>query len=194
MTARRLAPFPLLVLTLVLAWPPLAGPALASPDDDPATGYRMQNYRSPVTRPIQGGERVDLAGLDRLRAEGAVLIDTMPQRGGYDPATGAWRIVDRRETIPGATWLPETGRGNPEPRIAAYFARSLERLTGGDRQRPLVFVCLADCWMSWNAVKRAASLGYARIAWFAEGSDGWQEADRLLVAAVPPPVPPLDDR
>ncbi|MFJ7837798.1 hypothetical protein ACIQX0_26555, partial [Methylobacterium sp. NPDC097213] len=76
-------------------------------DSDETTGYRVQNYRAPVTRPVEGGTRIDLPALDRLRDEGAVLIDTMPQRGGYAPATGAWRIVDRRETIPGATWLPE---------------------------------------------------------------------------------------
>lgn len=170
-----------------------ADPALDF-DSDETTGYRVQNYRAPVTRPVEGGERIDLPALDRLRGDGAVLIDTMPQRGGYDPATGTWRIVDRRESIPGATWLPETGRGHLEPRLAAYFARQLARLTGDDRTRPIVFFCLADCWMSWNAVKRAAALGYTRLFWFADGTDGWAEAERPLVEAVPPPVPPLEDR
>lgn len=173
-----------------------AGGALAGSDfdSDETTGYRVQNYRAPVTRPVEGGARIDLTDLDRLRDDGAVLVDTMPQRGGYDPATGAWRLVDRRATIPGATWLPETGRGSLEPRLAAYFARHLARLTDGERGRPLVFFCLADCWMSWNAVKRAAALGYTRLYWFADGTDGWAEAERPLVDAVPPPVPPLHDR
>lgn len=185
-----------LALIAALSLALVAGQARAASDfdSDEATGYRVQNYRAPVTRPVEGGERIDLPALDRLRDEGAVLIDTMPQRGGYDPATGAWRIVDRRETIPGATWLPETGRGQLEPRLAAYFARHLARLTEGDRMRPVVFFCLADCWMSWNAVKRAASLGYGRLYWFADGTDGWAEAERPLVEAVPPPVPPLEDR
>ncbi|HEV2541976.1 MAG TPA: rhodanese-like domain-containing protein [Methylobacterium sp.] len=181
-------------LTAALGLAVLAGAARADFDSDETTGYRVQNYRAPVTRPVEAGERIDIAALDRLRDEGAVLIDTMPQRGGYDPATGAWRIVDRRETIPGATWLPETGRGRLEPRLAAYFARHLARLTGGDRGRPIVFFCLADCWMSWNAVKRAAALGYTRLYWFADGTDGWTDTERPLVEAVPPPVPPLEDR
>lgn len=176
----------------------LASAARADPasdfDSDETTGYRVQNYRAPVTRPVEGGTRIDLATLDSLRDEGAVLIDTMPQRGGTDPATGAWRIIDKRETIPGATWLPETGRGQLEPRLSAYFARHLARLTSGDRGRPIVFFCLADCWMSWNAVKRAAALGYTRLYWFADGTDGWMEAERPLVEAVPPSVPPLEDR
>ena len=168
-----------------------AGSDLSVFDNDETTGYRVQNYRAPVTLPVQGGQRVDLAGVDRLRAEGAALVDVMPARAGYDPATGAWRLVDKRETIPGATWLPNTGTGKLEPRLAAYFAAGLARLTEGDTSRPIVFFCLADCWMSWNAVKRASELGYARLYWFAEGTDGWSEADRPLVDGAPPPVPAL---
>lgn len=185
---------------LVLALFAWAGAAQATPefpdwpDMDEATGYRIQNYRAPVKRPVEGGTRVETGGIDALRDEGAVLIDVMPQRGGYDPATGAWRIVDKRETIPGAVWLPEVGRGTIEPRLAAYFTGSLKKLTGGDPARPVVFFCLADCWMSWNAVKRAAGLGYRRLYWYADGTDGWREEDRPLVEAEPQPVPALKDR
>ncbi|MDR7038523.1 PQQ-dependent catabolism-associated CXXCW motif protein [Methylobacterium sp. BE186] len=161
----------------------------SEPDTDAATGYRVRNYRAPVNLPVRGGTRVGVAEVDRLRGEGAAMIDVMPQRGGYDPETGAWRIVDRRDTIPGAVWLPETGRGTIEPRLSAYLAAWLSRLSGGDPGRPLVFFCKADCWMSWNAVRRAAELGYRRVYWFAEGTDGWSEADRPLERASPPPVP-----
>ncbi|SEP39433.1 PQQ-dependent catabolism-associated CXXCW motif protein [Methylobacterium sp. UNC300MFChir4.1] len=162
--------------------------ARAASDIDPATGYRVQNYRAPVTEPVEGGTRADLADVDRLVGQGGVLIDVMPQRGGYDPATGSWRLVDRRQTIPGAVWLPEVGRGVLDPRIAPWFARWLDRLTAGDRDRPLVFFCMADCWMSWNAVKRAHALGYRNVHWFADGTDGWREADRPLVEGEPAPV------
>lgn len=166
--------------------------ARAAGDIDPATGYRVQNYRAPVTLPVQGGTRVDLAEVDRLKAEGAALVDVMPQRGGYDPDTGAWRLIDRRDTIPGATWLPEVGRAPIEARLVPYFTGWLANLSGGDKARPLVFFCMADCWMSWNAVKRAAALGYTRVYWFADGTDGWREADRPFERADPPPVPALD--
>lgn len=165
--------------------------AATTADIDPATGLRVRNYRAPVTMPVRGGTRIDLDAVDRLRTEGAALIDVMPQRGGFEPAGGAWRIVDRHATIPGAVWLPETGRGTIEPRLAAYLAAWLARLSGGDREHPLIFFCMADCWMSWNAVRRAADLGYRRVYWFAEGTDGWGEADRPLVPAEPPAVPPL---
>ncbi len=42
-----------------------------------------------------------------------------------------------------------------------YFRRSLERLTGGDKNKSIVFYCDPNCWMSWNAAKRALiELGY----------------------------------
>ena len=36
--------------------------------------------------------------------------------------------------------------------------------------------CQADCWMSWNAAKRLLSYGYSNVAWYPEGTDGWERA------------------
>lgn len=158
---------------------------------DAATGYRMTNYRSPVTRPVEGGQQISLAELDALLKRGALLIDVMPARAGYDAKTGRWRLIERRDDIPSSTWLPNTGQGRLDPRLEAYFVSTLRHLTAGNLDRPLVFYCMADCWMSWNAVKRAAAFGYRNVKWYAEGTDGWAEAGRPLVAAEPPPVPAL---
>ena len=50
--------------------------------------------------------------------------------------------------------------------------------------RLLVFYCLANCWMSWNAAKRALSLGYPNVAWYRDGTDGWLAASLPLEDAV----------
>jgi len=39
--------------------------------------------------------------------------------------------------------------------------------------------------MSWNAAKRALAYGYRNVAWFPDGSDGWQEAGLPLAEATP---------
>lgn len=155
---------------------------------DPATGYRIGSYRAPVDAPLEGGTRVSLDEVDALLRRGAKLIDVMPARAGYDPATGVWRLVEKRMDIPGSTWLPNTGFGALEAPLQSYFATQLRIVSDGDAGRPLIFYCLADCWMSWNAVKRAASLGYSGLYWFSEGTDGWSEAGRPLVEAAPPPL------
>jgi PQQ-dependent catabolism-associated CXXCW motif protein len=51
----------------------------------------------------------------------------------------------------------------------------------------VVFYCLADCWMSWNAAKRAAAWGYTRVYWYRDGTDGWAAAKLPLVEAQPVP-------
>jgi len=53
----------------------------------------------------------------------------------------------------------------------------------------IVMYCQADCWMSWNAAKRALSFGYSNIAWYPDGTDGWERANLPTVEAQPKPRP-----
>jgi rhodanese-related sulfurtransferase len=41
--------------------------------------------------------------------------------------------------------------------------------------------------MSWNAAKRALTYGYSDVAWYPEGTDGWQFADLPLEDSHPEP-------
>jgi rhodanese-related sulfurtransferase len=41
--------------------------------------------------------------------------------------------------------------------------------------------------MSWNAAKRAMSLGYSNVAWYPEGADGWAKAGHPLEPREPEP-------
>jgi PQQ-dependent catabolism-associated CXXCW motif protein len=75
----------------------------------------------------------------------------------------------------------------------AYFRQGLDKASAGDRTRMLVFYCLRNCWMSWNAAKRALSCGYARVAWYPEGTDGWSEAGLPLEPREPEPRPDVSE-
>ena len=94
-----------------------------------------------------------------------------PPRPDLPPGT-IWRDKPRLN-IPGSAWLPDTGYAELSPPMEAWLRVSLERITSGDRARLLVVYCLKDCWMSWNTAKRALALGYANVAWYPEGNDGW---------------------
>jgi len=63
------------------------------------------------------------------------------------------------------------------------------RASGGDKAKQLVIYCQADCWMSWNAAKRALSLGYSNVAWYRDGTDGWSAAGLPMQNATPEPRP-----
>ncbi len=159
---------------------------------DPQTGYRIARYRAPVSEEPHGGKRISIDELGRLVAEErAVLIDVMAADGaGPDPETGEWRIVKPRANIPGSVWLADVGKGELDPGLDAYFKSNLERLAGGDKRRAIVIYCLSDCWMGWNAVKRAASYGYTTLYWYPDGTDGWLDFDKPLVSATPVPMTP----
>lgn len=168
---------------LLLALVPSSDAALF----DPATGYRVATYRGVVPAPPPGVPRLsDAEAAEAHDAGNTLFIDVTPARGAIrDPASGTWRLAEPHETIVGAHWFPEAGRGSPDPAIDRWFAQGMARLAQGSRRRPIVAFCLADCWMSWNASWKLRRLGYRHVAWYANGIDGWREAGRALSPAMP---------
>ncbi|MFO1151777.1 MAG: hypothetical protein U1E62_25660 [Alsobacter sp.] len=184
-------------LPLVLACAMVAGGAAFAQDAfkgvDPVTGYRMGQYRAPTPLSVPGAATIDVFAVIDAQKAGTVLLDVMAhQGGGTDPQTGEWRIQTPREDIPGSVWLPDVGVGAPGPAIERYFRAQLETLVGPPPGRPFVVYCQADCWMSWNAARRAARWGYTAVSWFPEGSDGWRDAGLALAPAPHPPPVPVD--
>lgn len=174
-----------MLLAAALALGALLGPALGAPPEP--GGYRTDDYRSKTPATLEGAEVIDTATARRLfDAKGATFVDTLPRAPKPKglPAGTLWHPKERRD-IPGSIWLVDTGYGELAPVMEAYFRDGLARATGGDTGRALVFYCLRDCWMSWNAAKRALAIGYQRVLWYPDGTDGWAEAGLPLEAREP---------
>jgi PQQ-dependent catabolism-associated CXXCW motif protein len=175
---------------LVLVAALLARQAKAAEALEPE-GYRLEDYRSPTPATLHGARVIDTDETEKIwRGHSASFVDVMPRppRPRNLPEGTVWH--DRpRSNIPGSIWLPDTGYGELALSMAEYFASGLERAAKGDRTRLLVFYCLANCWMSWNAAKRALALGYPNVAWYRDGTDGWFAAGLPLEDAVPEPRP-----
>lgn len=175
-----------------LAWLLVGPPTSAAPADPVAVpepeGYRRDAYRAPVPRTLEGAVVLDTASLLLMLArEPAILVDVMPaaRRPAGRAVDKPW-LPPRRSHLPGSVWLANVGLGDLPPSTATWFARRLEELTGGEKARPLVFYCERECWMSWNAAKRARhELGYTRVYWYPDGIQGWEEAGLPLVPATP---------
>ena len=120
----------------------------------------------------------------------AVFVDVYPKppKPPNLPKDMVWREPTHK-SIKNAVWLPNVGYGKLSQSIEVYFRSHLERLSEGDKAKQLVFFCLRDCWMSWNAAKRALSWGYSNAIWFPDGSDGWEELGLPLVQLTPEPEP-----
>jgi PQQ-dependent catabolism-associated CXXCW motif protein len=154
---------------------------------DPATGYRIASYRSVIPAPPPNVPRLEDAQAARAYDGGkALFVDFTPAAGAVrDPANGTWRLAEPHDTLPGAHWFPEAGRGNADPAIDRWLAIGMKRLAHGSRNRPIVAFCLADCWMSWNGAWKLRRLGYGDVRWYANGIDGWKELGRPLTPAMP---------
>ena len=152
------------------------GSAGGQPVPEPA-GYRLEDYRAAVPATLTGARTVDLAGLQALLSkEDPLLVDVMPTqpKPADRPAGSIWRDPER-ETIKGAVWLANMGYGKlPEAEEAAFKAELLRR--AGSLDRPIVLFCEPQCWMSWNAAKRALGYGFRNIIWFPGGAAAWREA------------------
>jgi PQQ-dependent catabolism-associated CXXCW motif protein len=150
-------------------------------------GYRMDDYRAPSPATVAGGVMLDTNAAHQLWESGAaVWIDVLPapRRPENLPPSALWMPLPHRD-IPGSLWLPDIGRGALSPDVEGYFRDHLATATKLRKDAAVVFYCLADCWMSWNAAKRAASWGYTQIYWYRDGTDGWDAAKLPMQNAEP---------
>jgi PQQ-dependent catabolism-associated CXXCW motif protein len=181
--------------SVLLAFLMLADTARAQPLVTEPDRYRTEDYRSPVPETLAGGRVLTTAEAEAIwRAKTGVFIDVLPRppKPANLPAGTVWRDRPRFD-IPGSIWLPDTGYGELAPPTESYLRQGLLRASGGNRDALIVVYCQADCWMSWNAAKRTLSYGYSNVAWYPDGTDGWQRANLPTEEAQPEPRPALQD-
>ena len=157
-------------LYLLILFPVLATASVEEPD-----GYRMDDYDAEVPEQLTGAITVSATEVLQLQqTQSALVVDVIPEhrRPDFLPKDQIWLPVDHKG-VPGALWLPDTGFGALSPVTENYLRTHLSDSTGEDLSKPLVFYCRADCWMSWNAAKRALGYGYTRVYWFRDGVDDW---------------------
>ena len=162
----------------------LAGAGVPEPD-----GYRLDDYRAPTPDTLRGARVLDTAGLREAVADGGVvLIDVLPApRRPEGMRSGApWLPVPHR-AIPGSIWLPTVGYGVVTVAAERGLAGVLDRAAGDRRDAPVVFYCKAECWLSWNAARRAVEMGWRNVIWYPEGIDGWEAAGLPTEVVEPKP-------
>ncbi|AYF86608.1 PQQ-dependent catabolism-associated CXXCW motif protein [Pseudomonas sp. JS3066] len=178
-------------LLTCLACVALALPALASEAADTplfsADGYRLTRYRSPTPANVESARTLDTAQLEaQLKAQPDTLLVDVYRRQWLQ---GRFIEDEPHANLPGSLWLANTGDGELSAEWLGYFSRHLRQASHGRSNHPLVFYCRSDCWLSWNAVKRAAALGYTNLYWYRDGIDAWEQAGLPLQPARPVPFP-----
>jgi PQQ-dependent catabolism-associated CXXCW motif protein len=153
--------------------------------------YRTDDYRAPVPATLAGARVVTTDEAETIwRDKQGAFIDVLPRppKPQNLPEGTVWRDKPRFN-IPGSLWLPDTGYGKLAAASEDYFRQGLARASGGNSAALLVIYCQENCWMSWNAAKRAMSYGYTNVAWFPEGTEGWERALLPMEESQPAPRP-----
>jgi PQQ-dependent catabolism-associated CXXCW motif protein len=174
-----------------LAYPPAAPADPAALEHIGPQGLRMERYRAPTPLTVPHAQTLGTGQLlSLMRDADPVLIDVQPVvvRPETREFGMEWLPATVRYHIAGSAWLPNVGFGELEPRMERYFRDSLRQLTAGDPGRAVVFYCVLDCWMSWNAVQRAAAYGYGNLYWYRGGTDEWEQHGQPVVEATPVPI------
>jgi PQQ-dependent catabolism-associated CXXCW motif protein len=163
-----------------------AAPAFADPNVPIPQTYRLDDYRAPVPDTVPGAEVLHIPEVQRRVAQrDAMLIDVLPApRRPPSMRPGTPWLPARHPSLPGSVWWPEIGRGALAEAVELRLRQRLQEVTQDDPARLLIFYCLADCWMSWNAARRAGAMGF-HAAWFPEGVDGWQAAGLPTQGTLP---------
>lgn len=169
------------LLAALVFW---AGASLAGvPEPD---GYHGEPYQAPVPDTLAGAEVIGDAAAHALWLTGVVgFVDALPRAPKPALPEGTVWHEEPHESIPGAVWLPNTGYAELAPETLDYLRAGLEAVTQGDPTAPIVLFCKRDCWMSWNAARRAVELGYTRVFWYPAGVDGWSQNGWPVETAQP---------
>lgn len=171
-------------------WALFLGPAaaLAQPATVPEPAQlHGEPYNSPVPATMAGAAQViTTPDAMRLHAEGVPFLDVMPRKKKPDLPEGTIWTEAPHVTIEGATWLYDTGYERVSDVEQDRLADGLAQATKGDKTNPVVIFCKKNCWMSWNAGKRAIELGYTGVIWYPDGADGWSRAGGTMVRARVP--------
>lgn len=157
---------------------------------DKKTGLRTSYYRAALPSSVPGGKRINVKEVhSHFKNKSAIFLDVMAHTGtGPDPLDGKWRVAKPRYNIPGSIWLADVGTGTLTPEMKKYYQDNLEKLTKGDKSKNIIMYCTADCWMAWNAVRRASKWGYSNVLWFPEGTEEWIDAGHKVENSIPVPL------
>lgn len=131
----------------------------------PVASPKRAPYHAPTPVSIPGARVIKTLELKALLANNdkVVVVDVLDSK--------------TRTTIPGAYWLSGAGEGQFFAAEKGRFASALDKLTGADKSRPIVFLCLSsECWLSYNASLHAIEAGYKDVIWYRGGTDAWAGA------------------
>jgi len=132
---------------------------------EPTTTVKRAPYHEPTPTTIPGARVIKTMELKGLleSTKDIVVIDVLD--------------IKERKSIPGALWMSGAGDGQFYGAEKSRFSAALDKITEGNKNRPIVFLCLSsECWLSYNASLHALEAGYKDVIWYRGGTAAWTGA------------------
>ena len=132
---------------------------------EPTTTVKRAPYHEPTPTTIPGARVIKTMELKGLleSTKDVVVIDVLD--------------IKERKSIPGALWMSGAGDGQFYGAEKSRFSAALDKITEGNKNRPIVFLCLSsECWLSYNASLHALEAGYKDVIWYRGGTAAWTGA------------------
>lgn len=139
----------------------------------PTSSIKKKPYHAPTPRTILGARVISTTVLQHLLKENKeiVVVDVLDSK--------------TRKSIPGAVWMNGAGSGYFYMAEKERFAAAMDKITDGNKSRPVVFLCISsECWLSYNASLHALDAGYKDVIWYRGGTDAWRGANFSLKVPV----------
>lgn len=133
---------------------------------NPTSSFKKKPYHAPTPKSIPGARVISTTALKQLLLENKdiVIIDVLDSK--------------TRKSIPGAVWMNGAGSGDFYNAEKERFAMAMDKLTNGDKSKPVVFLCISsECWLSYNASLHALDAGYKDVIWYRGGTNSWRGAN-----------------
>lgn len=136
---------------------------------DEARDYGVSSMSSPKGSPYSQATPMSIPGAKTIKTDELkemlagdikpVLVDALAGAAMIDGADGLGSSIgEQRMFGPDRTMFP----------------KALEKLTGGDKGKAVVFYCRSSqCWHSYNASLHAIAAGYTNVYWYRGGIDAW---------------------
>lgn len=135
----------------------------------PAQYERVAQLGTFTPNALPGARVVTAAEVQKLVADGAVVIDTRTEK------------EFKAKRLPTALFVPYVEKSLKD---VAYDA-ALDDFAGLkqlDPAKPTVFLCNgAECWKSYKASRAALAAGFGKVYWFRGGVPEWEKAALPLV-------------
>jgi rhodanese-related sulfurtransferase len=157
------------LITIFITLLGIVGGAAHSEDyADEAKDWGLSAMSRPKSNPYHAITPLIVPGAKTIKT------DALKALWAENPGLAVVDVLGSGKMIKGAVTMVGFGEDRLFGGAKDKFPKVLEGLTGGDKEKPLVFYCKNSmCWLSYNSALHAIAAGFKNVHWYRGGIESW---------------------